>query len=111
MKKNKFTVLELFILFSKPQRLGANRKMFGLRTIFSTKLCQDLSKHRTTQHGSREVGQERVTMCCQEDTVCFSPVIDRQIVSAVIVRGLCDVWRNMNSATFVRLPCEFIVFL
>ena len=63
MKKNKFTVLELFILFSKPQRLGANRKMFGLRTNFSTKLCQDLSKHRTTQHGGREGEQEQVTMC------------------------------------------------
>ena len=42
MKKNKRTVLELFILFYKPQRLGANWKMFGLRTIFSTKLRQDL---------------------------------------------------------------------
>ena len=57
------TVLELFILFSKPQRLGANRKMFGLRTIFSTKLRQDLSKHRTTPHGGREGEQEQVTMC------------------------------------------------
>jgi hypothetical protein len=63
MKKNKFIVLELFILFSKPQRFGANRKMFGLRTIFSTKLRQDLSKHRTTQHGGREGEQEQVTMC------------------------------------------------
>ena len=45
MKKNKFTVLELFILFSKPQRVGANRKMFGLRTNFSTKLRQDLSRN------------------------------------------------------------------
>jgi hypothetical protein len=51
MKKNKFIVLELFILFSKPQRLGGNRKMFGLRTIFSTKLRQDLSKHRTWREG------------------------------------------------------------
>ena len=63
MKKNKFIVLELFILFFKPQRLGANRKMFGLRTIFSTKLRQDLSKHRTTQHVGREGEQEQVTMC------------------------------------------------
>ena len=29
MKKNKNTVLELFILFSTPQRLGENQKMFG----------------------------------------------------------------------------------
>ena len=40
-------------------------------------------------------------MCCQEATVCFSPVIDRQSVSTVIVRGLCDVWSKMNSVTFV----------
>ena len=40
-------------------------------------------------------------MCCQEATVCFSPVIDRQSVSAVIVRGLCDVWSKMNSDTFI----------
>ena len=75
--------------------------MFGLRTNFSTKLRQDLSKHRTTQHGGREGEQEQVNMCCLETTVCFSPVIDRQSVSTVIVRGLCDVWSNMNSATFV----------
>ncbi len=49
MKKNKHIVLELFILFYKPQRLGVNWKMLGLRTIFSTKLCQDLSKHRTNE--------------------------------------------------------------
>ena len=59
MKKNKFTVLELFIIFSKPQRLGANWKMFGLRTNFSPKLRQD---HRTTEHGGREGEQEQVTM-------------------------------------------------
>ena len=40
-------------------------------------------------------------MCWQETTVCFSTVIDRQSVSVVIVRGLCDVWSNMNSTTFV----------
>ena len=40
-------------------------------------------------------------MCCLETTVCFSPVIDRQRVSVAIVRGLCDVWINMNSSTFV----------
>ena len=33
--------------------------------------------------------------------MCFSPVIDRQSVSVVIVRGLCDVWNKMNSSTFV----------
>ena len=40
-------------------------------------------------------------MCCLEDTVCFSSTIDRNSVSVVIVRGLCDVWRNINSVTFV----------
>ena len=39
-------------------------------------------------------------MCCCEATVCFSPVIDRQRFSAAIVRGLCDVWSNMNDTTF-----------
>ena len=40
-------------------------------------------------------------MCCLEATVCFSPVMDRQSVSVVIVRELCDVCNNMNSVTFV----------
>jgi hypothetical protein len=61
-----------------------------------------LSKHRTTQHGGRIGGQESVRMFCHETTVCFSPAIDRRIVSVVIFRGLCDVWSTeMNSATFV----------
>ena len=46
-----------------------------------------------------------VTMCCLEDTVYFWSVIDRQSVSVVIVRGLCDVWTRIfckiNSVTFV----------
>jgi hypothetical protein len=33
--------------------------------------------------------------------VYFSEAIDRQSVSPVIVRGLCDVWSKINSATFV----------
>ena len=40
-------------------------------------------------------------MCCLESTVCFSPVIDGQSVSTVIVRGLCDVCNNINSVTFI----------
>ncbi len=40
-------------------------------------------------------------MCSLETTVCFSPVIDKQSFSVVIVRGLCDTWRKMNSTTFV----------
>ena len=40
-------------------------------------------------------------MCYMDDTVCFSPVIDRQSVSEVIVRGLCDVCSKMNSVTVV----------
>ena len=39
-------------------------------------------------------------MSSLESTVCFSPAIDRQSFSASIVRGLCDVWSNMNAATF-----------
>ncbi len=57
-------------------------------------ICEDLeeletcdvpSKHRTTEHGGREGGQERVTLSYQEVTVCFSPTIDRQRFSVVIV--------------------------
>jgi hypothetical protein len=73
--------------------------MFGFRTIFSTKFRQDLRNIEQTQHGGRVGGQESVRMCCQEVTVCFSPVIDRRSVSVVIVRGLCDVWINMNTDT------------
>ena len=40
-------------------------------------------------------------MCYLEVTVYFSPVIDRQSVSTVIVRGLCDAWSKMKSATLV----------
>ena len=104
-EKEYTNLLELFILLDKPQRFRAKWKFFRLRTIFSTKFREDLSKHQTTQHGGRVGEQERVTMCCQEATVCFSTVIDRRSVSVVIVRGLCDVcvtvWSNMNSATFV----------
>ena len=34
-------------------------------------------------------------------TVYFSEVIDRQSVSSLILRGLCDVWSKINSVTFV----------
>jgi hypothetical protein len=54
-----------------------------------------------TQHGGREGEQEKVSMCCLEDTVCFSSAIDGQSVSTVIVRGLCDVCNNINTVTFV----------
>ncbi len=52
-----------------------------------------------TQHGEGE--KEQVNMWCLETTVSLSPVIDRQMVSVVIVRGLCDVWSKINSVTFV----------
>ena len=69
--------------------------------MFLQKQVIEPSKHRTTQHGGREDEQEKVTMCCWETVVCFSPVIDRQSCSVTIVRGLCDVWINMNTTTFV----------
>ena len=58
-------------------------------------------KPRTTEQGGREGEQEQVTMRCVEVTVSFSPVIDRQSVSVVIVRGLCDDWNKMNSVALV----------
>ena len=39
--------------------------------------------------------------CCHETTVQFSTVIDRESVFPTIFRGLCDVWRTLESATFV----------
>ena len=33
--------------------------------------------------------------------MCFSAAIDGRSASTVIVRGVCDVWSNMNSAAFV----------
>jgi hypothetical protein len=33
--------------------------------------------------------------------VYFSPVIDRPRVSVPIVRGLCDVWSKIKSASFI----------
>ena len=58
-------------------------------------------KVRTTQHGGREGEQEKVRMSSLEATVCFSSAIDGQSVSAVIVRGLCDVCNNINAGNFV----------
>lgn len=85
-------------------------------------------KHRTTEHRGREGEHEQVTMCCLETTVYFSPVIDRPRVSVSIVRGLCDDWSKIKSASFITdeqmhshcvlektrqtwLPFEFIAFL
>ena len=42
-----------------------------------------------------------VNTCWYGDTVSFSTVIDRASVSPAIVRGLCDVWSTIKSATFV----------
>ena len=36
-----------------------------------------------------------------QTTVYFLEAIDRQSVSPVIVRGLCDVWSKINSGTLV----------
>ena len=69
--------------------------------MFFPKQVIESSKHRTTQHGGMEGEQEEVSMCFFQTTVCFSVVIDRQSFSVTIVRGLCDVWTNMNVVTFV----------
>jgi hypothetical protein len=54
-----------------------------------------------TQHAGREGEQEKVRMSSLEATVCFSSAIDGKSVSAVIVRGLCDVCNNINAGNFV----------
>ena len=74
---------------------------FDYVPVFSKKQHMKPSIIEQTQHEGREGEQEQVIMCCLEDTVCFSSVIDGQSVSSVIVRGLCDVYNNINSDTFV----------
>ncbi len=91
MKKNKYIVLELFILFHKPQRLVANWKMFGLRTIFLTKLRQDLSNHRTTQHGGREGEQEQ------------EPCVDCRIYLCVLLPLENLLWAKLRDYAISRV--------
>jgi hypothetical protein len=85
----------------RPQRLDTIFIFFRLRTFFFKKRGHQSFEHRTTQHGEREGEQEQVTMCYMDATVCFSSVIDRQSVSEVIVRALCDVCIKINSVTVV----------
>ena len=49
----------------------------------------------------REGGRRQVTLCCHQTTVHFSVAIDRENVSAGIVRALRDGWRTINCAVFV----------
>jgi hypothetical protein len=74
---------------------------FDYVPVFSKKQDIKPSNIEQTQHAGREGEQEKVSMCCLEATVCFSSAIDGQSVSAVIVRGLCDVCNNINAVTFV----------
>jgi len=69
--------------------------------MFFGKRGHQVFEHRKTEHGGRGGEQEQVTMSCLGTAVYFSSVIDRQSVSVVIVRRLCDVWRKMKSVTFV----------
>ncbi len=69
--------------------------------VFFKKQDIKASNIEQTQHAGRKGEQEQVRMCCLEATVCFSSAIDGQSVSAVIVRGLCDVCNNINAVTFV----------
>jgi hypothetical protein len=73
-------------------------QIIRLRTSFLK--TTDIKSH-ITQHGGREGEQDQVTVCCLEVTVHFSPAIDRQSVSTVIVEGLCDAWSKMKSDTLV----------
>ena len=74
---------------------------FDYVPVFSKKQDIKTSNIEQTQHAGREGEQEKVSMCCLEATVCLSSAIDGQSVLTVIVRGLCDVWNNINSVTFV----------
>ncbi len=101
LRYSKNTEFSIFYCISTPQRLGQKYRFFGLRNMFFRKTRHHVFKHRTTQHGGREGEQEQVSMCSIQTTVYLSETIDRQSVSPVIVRGLCDVWIKINSATFV----------
>ncbi len=72
---------------------------FEFHLFFQEKQDVKSSNIEQTQHTGREGEQDQVTMCCLETTVCFSPVI---------VRGLCDVCRNINSVTFVTDEQNFL---
>jgi hypothetical protein len=69
--------------------------------VFSKKQDINPSNIEQSQHAGREGDQEQVRICCLQTTVCLSSEIDRQSVSVVIVRGLCDVYNNINSVTFI----------
>ncbi len=106
MKKNKFTVLELFILFSKPQRLGANWKMFRLRTKICALHPQDPLKKFKKTHRREVRSTAACNLRCHATTVHFLAAIDRESVLPPIFRGLCDVWSTLKSATFVTDECN-----
>jgi hypothetical protein len=70
---------------------------FDYVPVFSKKQHMKPFIIEQTQHAGREGEQQQVSMFCLQATVCFSSAIDGQSVSAVIVRGLCDVCNNINS--------------
>jgi len=74
---------------------------FDYVPVFSKKQHMKPFIIEQTQHAGREGEQQQVSMFCLQATVCFSSAIDGQSVSAVIVRGLCDVCNNINAVTFV----------
>ena len=78
--------------------------MFGVRTVnlpnYWRITCSSLqTSNNATWREGRSTGTGKV--CCLEVTMGFSLTIDRQGFSVTIIRGLCDVWRNMNAVTFV----------
>ncbi len=83
--------------------LTTSTTVFYVCSILSKKKRRhQVFEHRTTHHGGREDEEEQVTMCCLEDIVCFSPVIDRQSHGLDGDRQrLCDVCSKSNSVTFV----------
>jgi hypothetical protein len=89
------------LLIFNSQRFAETFIFFRLRTSFFKKNRTSVLKLRTTEHRGREGEHDQVTMCCLETTVYFSPVIDRPRVSVSIVRGLCDDWSKMKSASFI----------
>ena len=127
LKSQRLWIFTIFVNFQFPT-IRRKFHILSITYLFFQKNRTSSLKHRTTEHRGREGEHEQVTMCCLETTVYFSPVIDRPRVSVSIVRGLCDDWSKIKSASFITdeqmhshcvqektrqtwLPFEFIAFL
>jgi hypothetical protein len=84
-----------------------NRSREPCVSVRRTFVCRSPARNTTFEENlCLSITGEKHNLCLsiageKHTVVCFSPVIDRQRFSVAIVRELCDVWSNMNAATFV----------